>query len=139
MNQQRDRTLQQTTTTLGAAEVLAAAKRFFARRNSIYAAFPEKEGPTFVALRGQGGEEVIIGVAPAEGGTSVTGSTYMFDQQIARFFSTLPTPAAAAALPPAGPPSSAGAAAGAAPAHAATGMGTRLSAPSPAGTPGGVS
>ena len=139
MNQQRDRTLQQTTTTLGAAEVLAAAKRFFARRNSIYAAFPEKEGPTFVALRGQGGEEVIIGVAPADGGTSVTGSTYMFDQQIARFFSTLPTPAAPAALPPAGPPSSAGAAAGAAPAHAATGMGTGLSAPSPVRAPGGVS
>ena len=115
MNQQRDRTLQQTVTTLGAAEVLAAAKHFFTRRNSIYSAFLEKEGPTFVALRGQGGEEVIIGVAPAEGGTSVTGSTYIFDQQVARFFSTLP-PAAPAS--PAGLPSSAGAAAGAAPAGA---------------------
>jgi len=90
MNQQSDRTLQQTTTTLGPAEVLTAAKLFFARRMGIYAAYPEKEGPTFVALRGQGGEEVIIGVAPADGGTAVNGSTYMFDQQVARFFSTLP-------------------------------------------------
>jgi hypothetical protein len=104
MNQQRDRTLQQTVTSLGAAEVLAAAKHFFARRNSIYAAFVEKEGPTFVALRGQGGEEVIFGVAPAEGGTAVTGSTYIFDQQVARFFSTLPAPAATKPLPPTGVP-----------------------------------
>ena len=107
MNQQSDRTLQQTTTTLGPAEVLAAAKHFFARRMGIYAAFPEKEGPTFVALRGQGGEEVIVGVAPADGGTAVTGSSYIFDQQLARFFST---------LPPAQPAS-----AGSGPADAATG------------------
>ena len=117
MNQQSDRTLQQTTTTLGPAEVLAAAKHFFARRMGIYAAFPEKEGPTFVALRGQGGEEVIVGVAPADGGTAVTGSSYIFDQQLARFFSTLPTvptPTALAAPSPAGPPPSADAAPGAA-------------------------
>jgi hypothetical protein len=43
-----------------------------------------------VSLRGQGGEEVIIGVRTAEGGTAVTGSTYLFDQQVARFFATLP-------------------------------------------------
>jgi hypothetical protein len=109
MNQQRDRTLQQTVTTLGAAEVLAAAKHFFARRNSIYSAFVEKEGPTFVALRGQGGEEVIIGVAPAEGGTSVAGSTYIFDQQVARFLATLPAPPSTKPLPPAGVPSGDGA------------------------------
>lgn len=119
MNQQRDRTLQQTVTTLGAAEVLSAAKHFFARRNSIYSAYLEKEGPTFVALRGQGGEEVIIGVAPAAGGTAVTGSTYIFDQQVARFFSTLPTPPTPQASAPAGLPPSAGAAAVAAPASAA--------------------
>jgi hypothetical protein len=29
-------------------------------------------------------------VAPAEGGTSVSASSYMFDQQVARFLSTLP-------------------------------------------------
>ena len=90
MNIQASRTLQQTHTPLAPTEVLAAAKQFFARRNSLYAAFPEKEGPTYVNLRGMGGEEVIIGVAPVEGGTLVTGSTYLFDQQVARFFSTLP-------------------------------------------------
>ena len=99
MNYQIDRTLQTTRTTLPPDEVLAAARRFFARRNSIYAAFLEKEGPSFVALRGQGGEELIIGVAPVEGGTEVTGSTYLFDQQVARFFSTLPSAGQAPGVP----------------------------------------
>ncbi len=40
-------------------------------------------------MRGQGGEEVVIGAVPAAGETKVTGSTYLFDQQIARFFATL--------------------------------------------------
>lgn len=90
MNNQSSRTLQETTTTLAPAEVLSSAKRFFQRRNSIYAAFFEKEGPTYVSFRGQGGEELVIAAHPDEGGTRVTGSTYMFDAQIARFFSTLP-------------------------------------------------
>lgn len=90
MNYQLGRTLQETHTTLAPEAVLAAAKRFFTRRQGIYAAFLEKEGPTFVNLRGQGGEEVLIGVAPAARGTRVTGSTYIFDQQVARFFATLP-------------------------------------------------
>lgn len=84
------RTQQETATALDGPAVLAAAVEFFARQNGIYAAFPEKEGPTFVALRGQGNEEVVIGVAPLPGGTRVTGSSYLFDQQIARFLSTLP-------------------------------------------------
>ena len=97
MNIQEDRTLQETRTTLSVAEVLSAAKLFFARRNTLYAAFLEKEGPTFVSLRGQGGEEVLIGATAADGaGTRVTGSTYLFDQQVSRFFATLP-PAAEAA------------------------------------------
>ena len=90
MNHQASRTLQHTETTLAPGDVLAAAKQFFARRNGIYAAFLEKEGPTYVNLRGMGGEEVLIAVAPAEQGTRVSGSSYMFDQQIARFLSTLP-------------------------------------------------
>lgn len=90
MNYQLGRTLQETHTTLAPAEVLAAAKRFFAGRQGIYAAFVEKEGPTYVNLRGQGGEELIIGVQPAENGTRVSGSTYIFDQQVGRFFATLP-------------------------------------------------
>ncbi|HET7456273.1 MAG TPA: hypothetical protein VFJ74_01380 [Gemmatimonadaceae bacterium] len=90
MNQQQPRTMQETRTTLDPAAVLAAAKVFFSRRNNIYAAFLEKQGPTYVSFRGQGGEELIIGAAPVAGGTRVTGSTYLFDQQIARFFSSLP-------------------------------------------------
>lgn len=90
MQSQQRRTLQHSRTTLAPAEVLAAAKRFFAQRHGIYAAFPEKEGPTFVSLRGQGGEEIVIGVATDEVGTQVTGSSYLFDQQIARFLTTLP-------------------------------------------------
>ena len=90
MSNQQRRTLQHTRTTLAPAEVLAQAKSFFARRNTIYAAFPEKEGPTFVSLRGQGGEEVVVGVATDADGTQVTASSYLFDQQIARFLATLP-------------------------------------------------
>ena len=92
MNNQEDRTLQETHTTLSTADVIAEAKRFFARRNSIYAAFVDKEGPSFVRLRGQGGEEILIGAAagPDGAGTRVTGSSYLFDQQVARFFATLP-------------------------------------------------
>ena len=84
------RTLQECQTSLAPADVLARAKQFFASRSTLYAAFLDKEGPTFCSFRGQGGEEIVIGVAPADGGTRVTGSTYLFDMQIARFFSTLP-------------------------------------------------
>ena len=84
------RTLQEYRTSLPPAEVLARAKSFFPRRPSLYAAFLDKEGPNFCSFRGQGGEEIVIGVAPDEGGTRVTGSTYLFDMQVARFFSTLP-------------------------------------------------
>jgi hypothetical protein len=92
MNIQEDRTLQETRTTMSVPDVIAAAKTFFARRNSLYAAFVEREGPAFVSLRGQGGEEILVGATPAPdgNGTRVTGSTYMFDQQVARFFATLP-------------------------------------------------
>ncbi|HKN68521.1 MAG TPA: hypothetical protein VJW73_19690 [Gemmatimonadaceae bacterium] len=84
------RTMQEAQTSLAPAEVLAQAKKFFARRSTLYAAFLDMEGPTFVSFRGQGGEEIVIGVAPADGGTRVTGSTYLFDMQVARFLSTLP-------------------------------------------------
>lgn len=89
MNTQR-RTLQEHRTTLEPRLVLEAAGRFFSRRNSLYAAFVEQEGPTHVTMRGQGGEEIVIAATPAPGGTLVTGSSYLFDAQISRFFSTLP-------------------------------------------------
>lgn len=99
---QTTRTLQETVTTLSPAETLAAAKQFFARQNGIYSAFPEQESAGHLTLRGQGGEEVIIGVAPVDSGTRVTGSTYLFDQQIARFFATLDAPARTSAVETAG-------------------------------------
>jgi hypothetical protein len=94
---QRDRTLQETTTSHSPAEVLQAAKRFFSSQTGVYAAFPEQESKTHVSLRGQGGEEVVIAALSGDGRTVVTGSTYLFDQQIARFFATLaPAPLAVA-------------------------------------------
>jgi len=89
MNQSQ-RTLQEFRTTLTPAEVLAEAKQFFTRRNSIYATFIDRDGPTFVSFRGQGGEEIVIAAAIQDGATRVTGSTYLFDMQVARFFTTLP-------------------------------------------------
>lgn len=94
---QSAQTVLETVTSLSGDEVLARAKTFFASRPSLYAAFVDKEGPTFVSLRGQGTEEIVIGVGANEsGGTRVTGSTYLYDMQVARFFATLPRVAQAA-------------------------------------------
>lgn len=80
----------ETITSLPAAEVLSRAKQFFQERVPGSAAFPEKEGPTFLTLRGQGGEEIAISVTPVAGGSRVRAGTLMFDQGVGRFFSTLP-------------------------------------------------
>ena len=93
VNSQRGRTVQEAVTTASADEVIGAAKRFFGRRNSIYSAFLDKEGPGWATFRGQGGEEIAVGTAPADNGTRVSASTYLFDQQVARFLSALPAPA----------------------------------------------
>jgi hypothetical protein len=87
---QSAQTVQETVTSLSGDEVLVRAKKFFPSRPSLYAAFVDREGPSFVSFRGQGTEELVIGVTPAEGGTRVTGSTYLFDMQVSRFFATLP-------------------------------------------------
>ena len=84
-------TLQEQLTTLSPAEVLSQAKTFFSRHIGIYAAFLERESPSHATFRGQGGEELIIGAVAAPNGTLVTGSTYLFDAQVARFIATLPT------------------------------------------------
>lgn len=89
-NIQASRTLQEARTSLAGPDVLAAARAFFSRQSGIYAAFPEQEGPTHVSLRGLGGEEVVVGVAAADGATAVTASSYMFDQQVAMFLASLP-------------------------------------------------
>jgi len=80
----------QLTTTLGAGEVITRAKRFFAERVPQYAAFPEREGPEWLLLRGQGGEEIALAARAVDGGTHVRASTLLFDQQLSRFLSTLP-------------------------------------------------
>jgi len=84
-------------TALDGAEVLRRAKTFFGQRIPMQAAFPEKEGPTWLTLRGQGGEEVAFAARPAPGGTYVRASTLFFDQQVDRFLTTLPPAAEASA------------------------------------------
>ncbi|MGH7644549.1 MAG: hypothetical protein ACREMR_03090 [Gemmatimonadales bacterium] len=85
------------TVALAAPDVLARAKAFFAERVPHAAAFVEQEGPGFLVLRGQGGEEIVFGVSETGGtgdgggGTSrVRASTLFFDQAVDRFLSTLP-------------------------------------------------
>lgn len=80
----------ETRTTLAAPEVFARARRFFAERVPLTAAFPEREGPGFLVLRGQGGEEVALAAWDDDGVTRVRGSTLLFDQAVDRFLSTLP-------------------------------------------------
>jgi len=89
--------IHEATTTLAGAEVIDRAKGFFARRVPHQAAFPESEGPGYLTLRGQGGEEIALAVFAAEGGTRVRASTLFYDQAVARFLSTLPEPAQVAA------------------------------------------
>ncbi len=80
-------------TTVEPPEVLARARTFFAERVPLTAAYLEKEGPGFLVLRGQGGEEVVFAVTAADGVTRIRASTLLFDQAVSRFLSTLPTPA----------------------------------------------
>jgi hypothetical protein len=89
--------IHEATTTLPAAEVLERARQFFAERVPANAAFPEKEGPTWIVLRGQGGEEISLAVTSVDGVSKIRASTLLFDQGIARFLSTLPAPAAVSA------------------------------------------
>ena len=97
MHQQSSRQLQERLTSLDIPSVLAEAARFFARGGGIYTAFVEKRGPTHVVMRGQGGEELVVAARTTEAGTMVSGSSYLFDQQVARFLDALPP---AAPLPP---------------------------------------
>jgi hypothetical protein len=95
---QSSRTLQHQRTSLSTDEVLAAARDFFSRRSGIYAAFLEKQGPNWMSLRGQGGEEIVVAATEESGGTSVTASSYMFDAQVAQFLASLPPAAEIAAV-----------------------------------------
>ena len=98
MHQQSTRQLQERFTSLAPAAVLDWAVQFFSRQSGVYAAFPEKRGPTHVMLRGQGGEEIAIAAWATDAGTRVSGSSYMFDQQVVRFLDALPLAPAVAAI-----------------------------------------
>lgn len=88
--------IHQAVTPLPASDIIARAKAFFAERVPNQAAFAEREGPTFLTLRGQGGEEIALAVFPVPGGSRVRASTLFFDQGVERFLSTLPEPLEAA-------------------------------------------
>ena len=103
MNQSQ-RTMQEFRTTLPPADVLARAKSFFTTRNSLYAAFIEQESVSHQTYRGQGGEELVLAVTARDAVTLVTGSTYIFDMQVARFFTTLPAVDVTELLLPPPPP-----------------------------------
>src|SRR5437773_11972925 len=80
-----------TTVALPPSDVLERAKRFFSERVPHAAAFAEKEGPGFLVLRGQGGEEIALHAwVDAAGKTQVRASTPFFDQPLDRSLSTLP-------------------------------------------------
>ena len=85
--------IQHAVTTLPGSEVLARAKQFFAERVPLWAAYPETEGPSWLVLRGQGGEEVALAAIEADRVTRVRASTLLFDQAVSRFLFTLPVPA----------------------------------------------
>lgn len=87
----------ETTTALSPELVIARAKEFFTTRIPATSTFVERESARHIALRGQGGEEVVIAAAEAEGGATVRGSSLLFCQQVKRFFSTLPPLAVGAA------------------------------------------
>lgn len=78
------------TTSLEPSDVISRAKRFFAERVPHHAAFPEKEGETWLVLRGQGGEEIALATSAVDGATRVRASTLLFDHAVDRFLGTLP-------------------------------------------------
>lgn len=98
MHYQSDRQLQARATSLSVTDVLTRAAHFFARQSGVYSAFVERQGPNHVVLRGQGGEEVAIAAHPDGDATMVTGGTYLFDAQVARFLDSLPLAAAPAGM-----------------------------------------
>ena len=82
-----------TTVALPPGEVLARAQAFFLERVPNTSAFVEKAGPTYLILRGQGGEEIALNATAVAGESNrsrVRASTLFFDQALYRFFSTLP-------------------------------------------------
>lgn len=77
-------------TSLSPEEVHGRARRFFESRVPATGAFLETASARHIVLRGQGGEEIVVAASPAQGGSKVRASTFLFDQQVRRFLSTLP-------------------------------------------------
>ena len=90
VHQQSARQQQSCLTSWSVSQVLDGAVAFFSRSRGVYSAFLETRGPTHIVLRGQGGEEIAIGASAMEGGCSVSGSSYLYDQQVAQFLNSLP-------------------------------------------------
>lgn len=80
----------QVRTTLEPDQVFDRAVQYFGTRVPLTAAFPERRGPNFLTLRGQGGEEIAIAARTEEGATAVRASTLFFDHALERFLTTLP-------------------------------------------------
>jgi hypothetical protein len=78
-------------TSIPGPQVLRLAKAFFAERVPLWSAYVEKEGPGYLVLRGQGGEEIAMSVSAGAEGTHIRASTLLFDQAVDRFLSTLPS------------------------------------------------
>ena len=88
----------ETVTTLAGPEVLRRAKAFFAERMPQSAAFPESEGPGIPDPPRAGGRGDRPGrVRRRRAARGCAASTLFFDQAVARFLSTLPTPVVVAA------------------------------------------
>ena len=90
LHQQSSRQQQGCRASLTVSQVLDAAVAFFSRSGGVYSAFLETRGPSHVVFRGQGGEEIAIGASALDGGCSVSGSSYLYDQQVAQFLASLP-------------------------------------------------
>ena len=84
-------TMLETTTELAADEVLARAKSFFATRPVAVLHLHRQGRPRLrvVSRTGRRGDRDRRERGPQGRGTRVTGSSYLFDMQVARFFVTL--------------------------------------------------
>src|SRR2546429_5772776 len=90
-----------TTVALPPQDVLERAKRFFSERVPHAAAFAEKEGPGFLVLRGECGEEIALHAwVDAAGNTQASASTLFFDPLLDPVLRMLPP---ATPVPVAGP------------------------------------
>ena len=56
-------------TTMAGPEILRRAKDFFAERVPLNAAYPEREGPGYLTMRCQGGEEIAFAAWATPAGT----------------------------------------------------------------------